>query len=94
MRLTLVSDVDSRDGAANKDERLTNTLLEKDEGVDYAVIRPALETVSTASGNGNGMVDFFGVLISVFGSTLGHGTTPSTIGTVGSGVTDFAQSPL
>lgn len=94
MRLPLTSDIESRDGISNRDERLTNTLLEKDEVVDYAVIRPALETVSTASGNGNGVVDFFGVLISVFGSTLGHGTTPSTIGTVGSGVTDFAQSPL
>lgn len=94
MRLPLVSNIDSRDGTADKDERLTNTLLEKDEGVDYVALRPALETVATASGNGNGVVDFFGTLISVYGSTVGFGTTPTTIGTVSSGITDFAQSPL
>lgn len=94
MRLPLTSDIESRDGISNRDERLTNTLLEKDEGVNYAVVRPALETVATASGNGNGVVDFFGTLISVYGSTVGFGTTPTTIGTVGSGATDFAQSPL
>ena len=94
MRLPLIFEIDSRDGTANKDERLTNTLMEKDEGVDYVALRPALEEVSSNSGNGNGMVDFQGVLISVFGATAGFGATPSTIGTVGNGATDFAQSPL
>lgn len=94
MRLPLVSDIDSRDGTSNRDERLTNVLSEIDEGVTYATVRPALESVSSNSGNGNGVVDFQGVLISVFGATAGFGATPSTIGTVGNGATDFAQSPL
>ncbi len=94
MRLPLVSDIDSRDGTSNKDERLTNVLSEIDEGVTYATVRPALESVSSNSGNGNGLVNFEGVLISVFGATAGFGATPSTIGTVVAGSYDFCQSPL
>ncbi len=94
MRLPLVTNVDSRDGASNKDERLTNVLSEIDEGVTLAVLRPGLSTVATASGVGGGEINFNGTLITVFGTTLGHGATPSTIGTVVSGIYDFAQSPL
>lgn len=94
MRLQLVSEIDSRDGSSNKDERLTNVLSEVDEGAVLACVRPGLAAISTASGNGNGVVDFQGVLISVFGATAGFGAIPSTIGTVDNGATDFAQSPL
>ena len=94
MRLPVTTDINSRDGVSNRDERLTNTLVENDEGVQYAALRPALESVSSNSGHGNGVVDFQGVLVSVFGATAGAGSTPSTIGTVGNGATDFAQSPL
>ncbi len=94
MRLPLVSNIDSRDGTANKDERLTNVLLEVDKGLNYATVRPALTSISTSSGNGNGLVNFEGVLISVFGATSGFGTTPTTVGTVGNDRNDFAQSPL
>lgn len=94
MRVHLVPDIDSRDGTSNRDERLTNVLSETDEGVTLACVRPGVVAVATSSGNGNGLTNFAGTLISVFGATAGFGATPSTIGTVGSGVTDFAQSPL
>lgn len=94
MRLPLTSDIDSRDGVSAKDERLTNMLGEDDEGVTLATLRPGLATIATASGAGGGAVNFNDVIISVYGTTLGHGTTPSTIGTVVSGSYDFCQSPL
>ena len=59
-----------------------------------AVLRPGLATIATASGAGGGEVNFNDVLITVYGTTLGHGTTPSTIGTVAAGMYDFCQSPL
>ena len=94
MRLPLASEIDSRDGVSDKDERLTNVLSETDEGVTLAVVRPGLATVATASGAGGGAVNFNDVLISVYGTTLGFGPTPSTIGTVVAGSYDFCQSPL
>lgn len=94
MRIPLTPEVDSRDGSSNKDERLTNVLVENDDGTLYAALRPGLSAVVTASGNGNGMVNFNGVLISIFGTTLGSGTGPTTISTVTNGIYDFAQSPL
>lgn len=94
MRLPVVSDIDSRDGAANKDERLTNVLVETDEDVTLAVVRPGLATVATSSGAGGGETVFNETLITVFGTTLGFGSTLSTIGTVAAGSYDFCQSPL
>lgn len=94
MRLPVIHELDSRDGESNKDARLTNVLSENDEGGVLAVVRPALSTIATATGNGNGVTEFDGVLISVFGTVLGYGETPSTIGSVVSGKYDFTQSPL
>lgn len=94
MRLPLVSELDSRDGESNKDSRLTNVLAEIDSGSQVATIRPALETMASMSGNGNGLVAMNGVLVSVFGTTLGFGDDPVTVGTVLNGHFDFAQSPL
>lgn len=94
MRLTLTSDIDSRDGTSAKDERLTNMLGEDDEGLKLTVLRPGLATIATASGAGGGAVNFNDVMISVFGTTLGSGSTPSTIATVVAGSYDFCQSPL
>jgi len=94
MRLPLTSDIDSRDGVSAKDERLTNMLGEDDEGIQLTVLRPGLATIATASGAGGGEINFNGVLITVFGTTLGFGETPTTIGTVVAGNYDFAQSPL
>lgn len=94
MRIPVVSDADSRDGVSAKDERMTNVLSENDEGVVLACVRPGLATIATATGAGGGGVAFNGTLISVFGTTLGFGETPSTIGTVVAGSYDFSQSPL
>ena len=94
MRLPIASDIDSRDGSSAKDERLTNMLGEDNNGQQMAVVRPGLATIATASGAGGGEVNFNDVLITVFGTTLGFGTTPSTIGTVVAGSYDFCQSPL
>jgi hypothetical protein len=94
MRLPLAFDIDSRDGTPSKDERLTNVLQEDDEGIQLTVLRPGLATIATASGAGGGAVNFNDVLITVYGTTLGFGPTPSTIGTVVAGMYDFAQSPL
>jgi hypothetical protein len=94
VRLPLASEIDSRDGTSNKDERLTNVLQESDEGVVFAALRPGLATIATASGAGGGVVNFNDVLITVFGTTLGFGTVPTTISTVVAGSYDFCQSPL
>ena len=94
MRLPIASDIDSRDGVSAKDERLTNMLGEDNNGQQMATLRPGLATIATASGAGGGAVNFNDVLISVYGTTLGSGSTPSTIGTVVAGSYDFCQSPL
>ena len=94
MRIPLAGELDSRDGTSNRDERLTNVLSETDEGVTLAVVRPGLATIATASGAGGGETVFNETLITVYGTTLGFGPTPSTIGTVAAGMYDFAASPL
>jgi hypothetical protein len=93
MRLPLISDIDSRDGSSNKDERLTNSLAEKDGKALYACIRPGLNQVATESGVGNGLVCFGGTLISVYGTVLGSGDDPTSIQAVTSGGYDFAVMP-
>ena len=93
MRLPLVISLDSRDGSANKDARQTNVLAEDDEGGALACVRPGLQTLSTATGVGSGLTCFGGVAISVFGTTLGYGETPTTVATVATGDYDFCQSP-
>ena len=74
MRLPLVAELESRDGSANKDERLTNVLAEQDEGVVLAVLRPGCSTLATYSGAGNGMVAFASQNVSIYGDTI-HVTT-------------------
>ena len=92
MRLPAVTEIDTRDGSSNKDERLTNVLVEID-AEKLACLRPGLNTISANSGAGNGVVCFQSTLISVFGTTLGHGNTPASISTVVNGMYDFAQIP-
>ena len=94
MRLNLASDIDSRDGVSAKDERLTNVLGEDNNGQQMATIRPGLATITSATGAGGGAVNFNDALITVFGTTLGHGATPATIDTVAAGAYDFCASPL
>ncbi len=74
MRLPLAANIESRDGLADKDERLTNVLAESDKDVILAVVRPGRSTVATYSGAGNGMVAFASQLVSIYGSTI-HVTT-------------------
>jgi len=94
MRLQLAPNIDSRDGVSNKDSRLINALGEMDDGENMAVVRPGLATLSTSSGDGRGLCSFNDVVISIYGTTLGHGATPATIGTVSGAFFDFTQSPL
>jgi hypothetical protein len=100
MRLPLVAELDSRDGESNKDSRMTNALKETDEGGELVVVRPGLVTQAVSSGNGNGLVNFNGELVSVFGATLGESPTSTTssyqtyeMGLTGTQPTFFTFSP-
>lgn len=70
MRIPAVTEVDSRDGSSNKDERLTNMLAEKDSEL-MACVRPGLNAYATTAGNGNGITCFGGTLVSVYGANIG-----------------------
>lgn len=93
MRLQAITDVDSRDGTSNKDERLVNMLAEKDGQVSLATIRPAINTVVAGSGAGKGMTCFNSTNLAVLGTTLYRGETPTSIGTVSGTYFDFTQIP-
>lgn len=92
MRIPLVTEVDSRDGSSNKDERLTNMLAEQDSEV-MACVRPGLNTLLASSGDGNGLMCFNGQIMHVFGTALKFGTTPTSISTVVDSPYDFAVIP-
>lgn len=92
MRLPLVTEIDSRDGSSNRDERLTNMLVEID-AEKLACLRPSLNSISANSGDGNGLECFDGTMISVFGTTLGYGNTPASISTVVNDIYDFVKMP-
>jgi len=94
MRLQIVPDIDSRDGTSDRDERLTNVLSEDDNGQQIATVRPGLSAVVTASGTGGNLTTFNGSLVSVFGTTVGIGEGPTSVGTVVSGQFDFCASPI
>ena len=69
MRLPLAIELDSRDGSANKDARMTNVLVERDDGVLMSCIRPGLTTLATRSGAGNGLIAFNASLVSIYANT-------------------------
>ena len=94
MRIPLAGELDSRNGTSNRDERLTNVLSETDEGVTLATVRPGLAAVVTASGAGGSLTTFNGSLVSVFGTVVGIGEGPTSVGTVVAGQFDFCASPL
>lgn len=94
MRLPLAGEIDSRDGSSNKDERLTNMLGEDNNGQQMATVRPGLAAIVTASGAGGSLTTFNGSLVSVFGTTVGIGEGPTSVGTVVAGQFDFCASPL
>lgn len=50
---------------------MTNTLKETTRQGDFGVIRPGIRKIASGSGNGNGLVSFNDVLLSVYGSNLG-----------------------
>ena len=87
MRIPLITDTDSRDGSSNKDERLTNVLVEID-AEKMACLRPGLNGLATSSGNGNNLVCFGGELVNIYGNTVyrmdaeggGSYNDPQTIG--------------
>jgi len=82
MRLPCIHELDSRDGASNKDARLVNTLVgEKDNGEQVAELRPGLSTIVTSTGNAGGLVCFNNDLISIFGANVvaGFSLTACTI---------------
>jgi hypothetical protein len=92
VRIPLVTEIDSRDGSSNRDERLTNMLAEKDSEL-MACVRPGLNTLLASSGDGNGLVCFNSQIVHVFGTALKFGTTPTSISTVVDGEYDFAVIP-
>lgn len=72
MRLPVIGNISTKDGATNKNARLTNMLAEqKKNGTTLATVRPGLNQFGTTTGNGNGLVCFNGSLISVFGANIG-----------------------
>ena len=100
MRLSLNFSVDSRDGSSTKDARLTNVLIEKDEGEPISAVRPGLTlNASNGASNGQGLVNFNGTLIAIqsgllykpSGGAFGSSTAlPSASTTL---MFDFTQSP-
>lgn len=72
MRLPVIGNISTKDGATNKNARLTNMLAEqKKNGTTLATVRPGLNKAAETTGNGNGIVCFGGTLVNVFGATLG-----------------------
>ncbi len=90
MRLPLIPNVESRDGSSNKDGRMTNSLKESENGVDFAAVRPALSLVADTTGDGNGMF-YFDTLITVFGGSAKYSESLTTISAVEDGFYDFAK---
>lgn len=93
MRLPLVPPIDSRDGTDEKDCLCKNLLIEVDDGIQLATLRPGLTlNTSFTAGAGNNIVEVNGVLIEAFGSKLYVGGVE--IATIGSGMKDFAQAAI
>lgn len=92
MRLPVAPQLQSRNGTANKDARLTNMLKELRKGREYATLRPALKLLATGSGAGSGLVAFNNALISVAGSTLYGGVIPQSSAVTVTAGPDSAES--
>jgi hypothetical protein len=71
MRLPVVGNISTKDGASNKNARMTNVLAEEKQGKTVAAVRPGLGAYATTVGNGNGITCFGGTLISVYGANIG-----------------------
>lgn len=71
MRIPVAGNISTRDGASNKNARMTNMLAEEKQGKTFAAIRPGLNEYTSVTGNGNGLICFGGTLVSVFGANIG-----------------------
>ena len=91
MRLPLVPPIDSRDGTDEKDCLCKNLLIEAEDGIQLATLRPGqtLNTSFTAAA-GNNIVEFNGSLVTSFGTKLY--VEGVEIATISAGMKDFAQS--
>lgn len=76
MRLPLIHDISTKDGASNKNSRMFNVLAERRaNGSGVASVRPGLNQVVAGSGSGNNMVCFNGNLVNIFGADIKRVTT-------------------
>lgn len=92
MRVPLTPQLSTKDGEANKNARMTNCLVEKNPtGAQFSSVRPALVSDTVVSGNGNGMVEFNGELVYIFGTSV-RKTGVGEIATIDSNFYDFTQS--
>jgi len=88
MRLPVVGNISTKDGASNKNARMTNVLAEEKQGKTFAAVRPGLNQLATGSGNGNNLVCFGGELVNIYGNTVyrmdaeggGSYNDPQTVG--------------
>lgn len=79
MRLPVIGNISTKDGATNKNARLTNMLAEqKKNGTTLATVRPGLNGLATSSGDGNGLVCFGGELVNIYGDTINAMTDTQT----------------
>ena len=71
MRLPVVGNISTKDGASNKNARMVNVLAEEKKDKTIAAVRPGLGAYATTAGNGNGITCFGGTLVSVYGANIG-----------------------
>ena len=73
MRLPLVPKLSTKDGSSDSNGRMTNMLVNTTSiGVNHAEVRPALalQESTESPAQGNGIVDFNGTLLSIYGTNL------------------------
>ena len=73
MRLPLVPKLSTKDGSSDSNGRMTNMLVNTTSiGVSHAEVRPALalQESTESPAQGNGIVDFNGTLLSIYGTDL------------------------
>ena len=70
MRLPVVGNISTKDGASNKNARMVNVLAEEKKDKTIAAVRPGLNQLATGSGDGNNLVCFDGELINIYGQGI------------------------
>jgi hypothetical protein len=96
MRIAVTPKLSTKDGESNKNARMTNALVEKNPtGAIFGAVRPGIVVSATSSGDGNGVAEFNGILIAVYGSTLVINDGGfATIGALDNQFFDFTQSTI